>query len=949
MSMPDKINSWDDLASLPMTTFQCGRSSDAVNTLNGKIYEEPLLTQSNARILVGHAVNGMFRFAALPSKIYPVPMNNSDFGFGQGMFYHTDNAVYLGDCHYTLLIDGKTIDLTGAERAAETRYGLNFLPITRLCEEDLAITILSCAPVAEHGNAALRGVPLPGPAGALYSITLKNTASRHTLKGILRLNVSDKLIGDYEDLNPETWSINKADVHIRRNTLILSRPEGSAGIHLQGGKFVLNASGYTSELSYTVPPGESRTFVTYIVMGIDYNDINGELYGFMRHNPLDWVLATVNFWNGRLPRIDLSAPDAEDLPLRLHEFFIRSLLDNFNCLQTDKEGNLIAHRQGAPSHGYGTLWGIDLEPTIISTAIICPELAEKALIFTLDKTRPTSAYCKPNHSIPILCAPVVIAAYLLRQTGDIDMFTRTPEMLDSLINIMEEIILYKHNKETLFATYWSSDGLVGRRYDYGTNVKLYYAFEGLACILSALNKNGDKYKNIAKDILVSIEKTMLIDGPFGTMLSGGTNLDSDDEGLFVPDNKAPYYDGEDTSTMLAPVYGACADDYAPLVNYQRFGRSLFCENYQAETDLRTWFATAPLANDGTAILSSLGGAVSRNEMIDAAQTLIRFIDRATGSLWWWPTGWKECRKLARCSQGQGAWAWHYRSRWLGIETDALAHSLIINPRGLPVKLRLYPSPGLPFEIEYDESAGECRIKNISSHTWNIKTAFRKEGCGAGGERDWSNDTAAPGSAVVVKHKTEKTARVKIDNFSRKDIVKSELAAFSRDNVLFSRRGGLAFWLQDSKPSFDLRFVLGNGTEYDWKDVKVTLRLPEGCSASSRRQGMQELIDTNVREYGECVCHAGYIPKGERKTASFVFYMAAFHQVYYPQLDSSRHLSGIPLTDDAILTAMDITEPDLVTITAVLEAINTEEKPVKRILEFKAGYVPREAGIKPPGN
>jgi hypothetical protein len=60
-------------------------------------------------------------------------------------------------------------------------------------------------------------------------------------------------------------------------------------------------------------------------------------------------------------------------------------------------------------------------------------------------------------------------------------------MLNALISIMEQILTFKHSKETLFSTYWSSDGLVGRRYDYGTNVKLYYAFNGLGIEIDAVN------------------------------------------------------------------------------------------------------------------------------------------------------------------------------------------------------------------------------------------------------------------------------------------------------------------------------------------------------------------------------------------------------------------------------------------------------------------------------
>jgi hypothetical protein len=435
---------------------------------------------------------------------------------------------------------------------------------------------------------------------------------------------------------------------------------------------------------------------------------------------------------------------------------------------------------------------------------------------------------------------------------------------------------------------------------------------------------------------------MLVEGPFGMMLSGGTNLDSDDERLFIADNTIPYYDGEDTSTMLAPIYGACTEDYAPWRNYQRFGRSLFCENYQAETDLRTWFASAPLANDGTAILASLSGAVSQAEMIDTARTVIRFIDTVTGSLWWWPSGWKECRKLTRCSQGQGAWAWQYKNRWLGIETDALSRTLTVDPKGLPSQLHIYPSKvmGFPFDLEYDEIRQECTVRNISSESWNINVAFRKYGCGAEGERDIHSATVAPHSVITLMGDAAKTGSVQIDTFSQKDIVAKEIAAFGREGILFVRRGGLWYWLHDAKPPFDLRFVVGNGTTLDWKDTKVTLRLPEGCLASAREQGMLVLSDDKAIKYAdECICHVGGIGKGERKTASFLFYMPRFRLICHSELDQSRHLLADPLSNDALITTLDINDPETVILTAVLESLAADGKPIKRVLEFKAGYMP----------
>jgi hypothetical protein len=105
------IRSWEDVVQLPRTVYQCGSPSDTDRLLTGKIYEEPLLIQSNARILIGYSVNAMFCFSAFPSRVYPVPINNRDFGYCQGMNYHTDNALYLGDLHYSLIMNGRNTSL----------------------------------------------------------------------------------------------------------------------------------------------------------------------------------------------------------------------------------------------------------------------------------------------------------------------------------------------------------------------------------------------------------------------------------------------------------------------------------------------------------------------------------------------------------------------------------------------------------------------------------------------------------------------------------------------------------------------------------------------------------------------------------------------------------------------------------------------------------------------
>ncbi len=292
------------------------------------------------------------------------------------------------------------------------------------------------------------------------------------------------------------------------------------------------------------------------------------------------------------------------------DLYIRSLLDNFNCLQTDAAGNLIAHWQGAPSHGYGTVWGIDVEPTAVSVVHACPELARQVLLFFMARSRVPRG--PRDHSLPILVAPVVIARQWLQATGDVAFLESHPEVLASLTSIMDDVESLKAPGETLFPSRYSSDGPVGRRYDYGTNAKVRYAFDSMAYLCRQLGRDGDaqRYAQIAEEIRSAVERTMIADGPFGPQISGGSNLGEDPGAFYLPEG-APYYDGEDTSSMLAPIYGLCDFTHEPWINYHRFARSLWCPNYDPEFDALLWNPAEPAVVDGTAFFSRLGGSVTR--------------------------------------------------------------------------------------------------------------------------------------------------------------------------------------------------------------------------------------------------------------------------------------------------------------------------------------------------
>ena len=98
------------LAGLPRSAFFRGRPAD---TAHERAHPEVLMpsgealfTQSNARVLLGHAPDGSLRFVALPTQVYPAPTGTGEFGLGPGMYHHFDVAMYVGDLAYSLTLDG---------------------------------------------------------------------------------------------------------------------------------------------------------------------------------------------------------------------------------------------------------------------------------------------------------------------------------------------------------------------------------------------------------------------------------------------------------------------------------------------------------------------------------------------------------------------------------------------------------------------------------------------------------------------------------------------------------------------------------------------------------------------------------------------------------------------------------------------------------------------------
>ena len=995
--------SWSELLGAARSSFFEGEKADVAfdRSRRGRRHidvpapnVEALFTQSNARVLLGHGACGTLRFVALPTQLYPAPTGTPEFGLGPGMYHHFDVLMYLGDLAFSLRVeDGDdeevlVIPITSAQEpsgglCSETAYADGVLPVSGARTSDLEVVIVSFAPVAPDARTApLAPAPLPGPAGAFHVLVLRNLGST-TLHGKVVLKAADLLIGHYEDARPERRALTRPTVSLRRNTLLLSQPWGTAGIHLHDGTWTRTEAPFEAETPFELAPGAECAVEACVALGAGYAEVLPTIYELHMHAALEWLNRTGAFWRERLGALTVDAVDAGDEATCSRDIYVRSLLDNFNCLQTDAAGELLAHWQGAPSHGYGTVWGIDVEPTATSIVHICPELAWAALAFFAERSRPPKG--PPDHSLPILVAPVIIARQWLQVTGDAERLARAPALMGVLRGIMDDVLALKAPGETLFPTRYASDGAVGRRYDYGTNVKIWYAFDSMAYLAQ---RTGDThaagaYRETAAALRAAIARRLAGNGPFGRQIIGGTNLGEAPGSFYLaesaPGKGAPYYDGEDTSTMLAPTYGLVDLCDTEWVNYHRFARSPWCPNFDPEFGALRWsprgFAGGAL--DGTAFISRLAGSITRREMIEALHVLCdRAIDEVTGSLFWWPHGLEYKRSLTRCSQGQGAYAWHYLKHWLGLEVDAESRTLTIAPRGLLTSVAWQGFRAGPhtFDILWQEtpSTGDdlatldaaidtgatspwqsddpderftfIRITNHNTEPWIVRTGLRPPMTGAGGPLTWRSGRVEPGTTLQMLHTAVDGSEP--EGLPETAMVARTVAAQGSDGIVFRRYGAEqlwghweleALWDPGAMP-LTLRFLVVNGTGRELDDVNVWLTCPSPWVAQGRPPRLwQRPTALNT----EASVDLGALPHLHQD-------VAPFWVVWPPELDLvlDWHERGdVPFHADTqpgpgiTLYARNVTEPLEAIFTATLTAVPSDHRRVTRQINVPVKVLP----------
>ena len=829
---------------------------DTSEKTDWSLSERQLFTQSNGRILLGQDTMGRLHFACTPhDKIYAVPSGGSDVG-GQfkghiGQYYQNDTALLLGKMRYEFEMDNGLL-LSAANQDSITEYTDYFLPTTTTKYPELEAKVFSFAPVMEKEALPLSSIhPLPGPAALMFCVEVNNTAGC-TLKGKVRLTFDQKFVNQFEHYGKrfEDYTQNPYRAEWDQKLLILWHPEACAAVQMLGAVNEGEASNPRIYVPFELKAGESRVFTTIVALTSGREEIHRNLGIIYQHTALEWVNVTSDFWKDRLGTMVSGIRENQEMGKKYSDMHIRFVLDNFNCLSFNENGDLLTNWQGAPSHSLSRLWGIDIEPDVVSVMYAVPEVGPRAVEYLLKRNRPRFSLYS-DHSMFFYIAPLLIAGKYLELTGDEEWFRSRPDVTKGLEAVYQGMLAHKHQEKALFSSHYASDLIVFKKYDYGANVQCYYALKAYCEIQKAIGESFEEAKTLLERMPGDMAECMEADGPFGRQITGGNNLNEDPEKFYIPDDLY-YYGGEDTATVLAPLYGLYEFDYEPYVNLHRFARSMFITNYDPEfrTMRELHFGMNPSA---TGCTLRLGGSYTRKEMLETLQILYDRLDE-TGSLFWWPRAYNKKRCLTRCSQGQGAWVQQSVEQWYGLRMDGVNRVLTIKPQGL---LSSYQLTGVRlgafcFDICYEEKEGETNFSVINHNVDDIRLELCVRPFGAAAEGTLRRDSVTvPAGAAV-----EKTYQTDMLEVKEAEIERIECEALTDQGVLFAPYGIVMPKLSFGDCGiFLLRFVISHTEKETWDQVQVELEVPKGWRTTDKQFYIWDYQPV-FPDSGKAVCQVG---------------------------------------------------------------------------------------------
>lgn len=623
----------------------------------GRKLPDPELTFdiANNKTLVNVSINGSIKYVSIYHGNY-----YSDNIPGVWM---CKDFKRTGPFSFKLNLDDELIDLDVADIPYSTSLLGNLFPVTEFQFEKVKATLVTYTPVSADGTIRLRGV--------VYGLQLENQ-SNVIVRG-------DILLPTLDTTPDQLFAGAELCVHPADR----EEKSGAVSFELSPGQSI-----WVPAVLY--PPGE-RT--------LEIVDEKGSLY---------WLNETWAYFKGMTGRLQM-----EDDPFTA-EFFERAVYQCFGSIGMDGSGAIVGSNWGTyPTTEF--VWNKDMYYSFLPLYMMEPELFKQGMLWFLNHgVRPFGNRYEGGvtHSLSNSLSSVVMAGLYYQSTGDKDLFLQNPEIDRKLRVVMEETLRSrKPDDPWLFPSVWLSDAYSLGDYHTGSNVIAWAAFEHYARVVDEVlgdNEAALRYRDIAKRIKEDLERHHTTEGPFGPQYAEGISMNQPDK---LKDDAEKYegayhdlgmqfignltkngqinllhHDGEESDTILMPLYGYTTYRNPTYHNYMRFSLSPANPTYNPESRGIQWGDHSACTFPG--YMSGMGMISDAASMSGDAGyfTEIRRLTDADGSLWWWPYNngapygdVVRHNTCGKCGWASGVFAGMFVSQILGLTYDAPAKCLHFRP------------------------------------------------------------------------------------------------------------------------------------------------------------------------------------------------------------------------------------------------------------------------------
>lgn len=640
--------------------------------------------------------------------------------------YYSDNIPGVCMCKdfreagpyaYKLELGGKYYNLGSDDLPYATSLLDNLFPVTEYQLEAAKATLLVYAPTSADGSKRLRGL--------VYGLLLENQSSQ-TLTGEITLPSADTL--------PDQ---------------LFSGPD-----------FCVQVLGHQADpdgiVSVVLAPGQTCWVPAIIYPAGDpcprLVDEKGTLY---------WLNETWAYLRGITGQLKMD----ED-PFAA-EFYERALLQCIGSLAMDSQDTLTGANWGTSPTTQFT-WNKDMYYSLLPFHTAEPELFRQGMVWFLKHgvRLPGNRYEGGiTHSLSNSLSSVVMAGLYYRSTGDKQLFLDQPEIHESICNLLEAMLLTRKEDEPwLYPSVWLSDAYSLGDYHTGSNVIAWTALFHYARIVEEVfsdTARAERYRTIAGRIREDLEQLATAQGPFGRQYTEGISRSGNklknsikkytgkykDFGMqfiwnLVEEGQINllHHDGEESDTILMPLYGYTSYDNETYKHYMQFSLSPHNPTYNPESRGIQWgdhsACTFPGYMNGMGMITdsaSLSGE-------DGYLTRIRQLTDADGSLWWWPYNNGAAygdvvrhNNCGKCGWASGVYTGLFVSDILGLAYDAPSRQLSFRPFS-PSSSFTWDKVKLGsgyFSVAYrkTEDSVQATILNLCPVTITVITELRHDNAG----------------------------------------------------------------------------------------------------------------------------------------------------------------------------------------------------------------------------